>query len=151
MEKVMCENDQFYFLRFEHRPLTPEQWSLLQRRAASSAHHARADAFRSAFIWIAGLPKGAAVTLWRGIGKAWKAYAGWRQRRAAIRELAGLDDRMLKDMGLHRSEIESVISGRDSYRMNERKTVVVRACKPDIRTAKQVTPRPTRRIDRSAA
>jgi uncharacterized protein YjiS (DUF1127 family) len=149
--EAMCENDQFYFLRFEHRPLTPEQWSLLQRHAARNAHRARAGAFRHAFVLIAGLAKGAAASLWRGIGKAWKAYVGWRERRAAIGELSRLDDRMLKDMGLHRSEIESVIFGRDAERMNERKAAVVLAHKPDVWPAMRATPGTTQRIDRSAA
>lgn len=35
----------------------------------------------------------------------------WRQRRAAIRELQGLNDHYLKDIGLERSEITSAVDG----------------------------------------
>jgi uncharacterized protein YjiS (DUF1127 family) len=42
-------------------------------------------------------------------GKRWSAYRLWRERRAAIRALGALDDRMLKDIGLGRSEIASAI------------------------------------------
>ncbi|MFQ5935896.1 MAG: DUF1127 domain-containing protein [Acidiferrobacterales bacterium] len=35
----------------------------------------------------------------------------WRKRRTAIRELRALDDHTLKDIGLSRSQIPSVVEG----------------------------------------
>jgi uncharacterized protein YjiS (DUF1127 family) len=39
------------------------------------------------------------------------AFAGWRQRQRAYDELGALDDRSLADIGIHRSEIPSVVEG----------------------------------------
>jgi uncharacterized protein YjiS (DUF1127 family) len=121
MEHFMCENDQFYFLRFEHGPLTAHQWELLKQCTLSSAHRERAAAWGRAFAWIAHLPRRAVTAL----GKAWATYVGWRTRRNAIHELRALDDRMLRDIGLHRSEIESVVYGGDLGRGTEAKVAAV--------------------------
>ena len=39
------------------------------------------------------------------------ALRTWRKRRIAIRELRALDDHTLKDIGLSRSQIPSVVEG----------------------------------------
>ena len=36
------------------------------------------------------------------------AWHRWRRRRAALQELQALDDRMLRDIGIWRAEIDSV-------------------------------------------
>lgn len=40
-----------------------------------------------------------------------KAYVRWYGRRVATQHLASLDDRMLKDIGIGRSEIEGIVHG----------------------------------------
>ena len=54
----------------------------------------------------------------------WKAYVAWRERRSAKIALYQLDDRTLKDIGLHRSEIDWAVNAcmRDqSKRANHRR------------------------------
>ena len=43
--------------------------------------------------------------------KAWRRYWAWRATRAAVVALHALNAHELKDMGIDRSEIESVVYG----------------------------------------
>lgn len=45
------------------------------------------------------------------LSRCWQALRRWGQRRSAIAALHELDGRMLKDIGIDRSEIESVVHG----------------------------------------
>jgi uncharacterized protein YjiS (DUF1127 family) len=55
----------------------------------------------------AGLGRKALTLTWR----AWSAYWARRTEHATVAILHALDDRALKDLGLDRSEIESVVYG----------------------------------------
>ena len=44
-----------------------------------------------------------------------KLIAKWRQDREAIRELSGLSDRDLADLGLARADIADVVSGASAH------------------------------------
>ena len=46
------------------------------------------------------------------IARAWQWYRARQVERTTIHALMGLDDRTLKDIGMDRSEIESVVYGR---------------------------------------
>ena len=127
----MHASDDFYFLRFEHRPLDLEQLDQLKRAAERAAREHRARMLRGLGIAVLASLRSAARGA-RGITRAlghrvaavasagWSAYAAWRERRAAIKELAALDDRTLRDLGLTRSEIEYVVGRREAARASER-------------------------------
>jgi uncharacterized protein YjiS (DUF1127 family) len=118
---------------------TPEQWEQLRRDILLRAEIARAQALRHLFRGLLALLRIA----WRTgqttirvldhrviavVGKWWRAFAQWRERTAAIRELHALDDRSLKDIGINRSEIESVVYGRDETRLRDA-TIAAAQCR----------------------
>src|SRR5207247_961545 len=50
------------------------------------------------------------------VRQAWHAYWARKARRATVYMLRSLDDHALHDIGVHRSEIESVVYGRSGER-----------------------------------
>ncbi len=52
------------------------------------------------------------------VGRAIEAHVRYRTLKAAERQLMTLDDRMLKDIGLDRSEIMSALLNAESERLN---------------------------------
>lgn len=135
--------------------LTPEQWENIRQGTATRAHAARAKVLRDVFGRIRASVRTLARGGWKTArvladrlvpGSWWNAYVAWRERSAAIKELAGLDDRTLKDMGLHRSEIESVIY-ESSRRSAERRRAAVGRRTASTRPGTK----PSRVIDRTAA
>jgi uncharacterized protein YjiS (DUF1127 family) len=125
---------------FDFKSLTSDQWERTRRQIISHAEAARAQALRDLFAAVlhglrtAGRGAAALTRIVGGAviataGKWWRAYALWRERRAAVRELHKLDDRVLKDIGVNRSEIESVVYGRDGTRLRDA-TIAAQHCRP---------------------
>jgi uncharacterized protein YjiS (DUF1127 family) len=158
----MTKCDEIEFWPFDGRRLTAGQRDHFKHCAQAARTQAMHDvlggvlsSLRAALVggWHIALASGS----WAGAAasRRWQAFVAWRRRRAAIRELGALDDRMLKDIGLGRSEIESVIC--DPQRLMARDRAVVRRyqCVAHVGTAagpRDVSKRATAPlIDRSAA
>jgi uncharacterized protein YjiS (DUF1127 family) len=115
---------------FDFNSLTTDEWERTRRQIIASAEAARAQALRDLFVAVlSGLHTAArgAAALTRAVagaviataGNWWRAYALWRERKAAARELHALDDRTLKDLGVSRSEIEWVVRGPHETRLRD--------------------------------
>ena len=90
----------------ENYRLTPARWELVRQDAMMRARQARSQTLRDFARWIAAL--GAAAI---------ESFRTWRRQRTAAFELQSLDDRSLRDIGINRSEIQSVVTGWDATRI----------------------------------
>ena len=129
--------------------LPPDEWERRRWQIIQDARAARAQAFRDLFgqilLSIRRMAAGAGAALRR-----WgRAYATWRTRRQAIAELAGLDDRALKDFGISRSEIELVVYGRHTEPVTEGKLAARLFHMPYDRGSTWVNPQSKRLVKES--
>ena len=105
--------------REDRRELTAERWELIKAETVVRAQALRAQTLRDFAVWLANRP--AALLL------GWaKAVGAWWTQRSAVRELQGLDNRTLRDMGIARSEIEYLVAGGDPERRMSRTVVAKR-------------------------
>jgi uncharacterized protein YjiS (DUF1127 family) len=90
----VTHDDEFERWRSHRHTLTPEEREALMQRAIERARACRAELIRSVA----------------------QRVLAWIRQRAAIAQLRRLDDRMLKDMGIYRSEIETAVRGDERSR-----------------------------------
>jgi uncharacterized protein YjiS (DUF1127 family) len=101
---------------------TPMQRDAMIRAAICSAKAARGEAirqalvtlgrwFRAGAVWSFNAIRPTGVAAGRLLASGWRRYQDRRRRRLAAMRLHAMDDRMLKDIGLRRGEIDFVLSG----------------------------------------
>jgi uncharacterized protein YjiS (DUF1127 family) len=158
-EITMCWNDEAGLWIARSR-WAPEERENFKRQIIERAQRARAQAFLDLAEVMLVLPQALVGSGWRGLRRLggrvadvasrwWKAYALRRRRWAAVRELHALDDRMLWDIGLGRSEIESAI--RDPERVMARELAYRAAGSTGGGRPKLVTKPAAQRISKNAA
>ena len=87
------------------RTMSPEEWTAFKNGAICRARLGRSQAL-AALIRHSASAFGVAAG-WAG--KAWTDYASWRLARSDFAALSALDDGALKDIGIARTEIESLV------------------------------------------
>jgi uncharacterized protein YjiS (DUF1127 family) len=146
----MYRNEQLDLMIFQQGRLTQAQaaeFERLKERLMRAARQARAEAVRELLGALARPFAAAARGLAAFVHRQERHYAARRARRAAVNELSALDDRTLKDLGLHRSEIESVIFGDEARRQG--KVAAILLHKPPRR--RDTAPATACLLDRTAA
>ena len=99
---------------FDYRSLSEPQRATLRLLAIRLAHAAREAMLRHAFRALWSRLGAGTNRLRRYFSRCWAAYRTRRSRNRAAAELRGLDDRVLRDLGISRSEIVSLVAnGRD--------------------------------------
>ena len=140
--------------------LPTDEWERRRWQIIRDARAARAELFRDLFRQIlrpfrtaaAGrrdLARTLAVRAGATLRRWARDYATWRTRRQAVAELAGLDDRALKDFGINRSEIESVVYGRHAEPVTEGKLAARLFHMPYDRASTWVNPQSKRLVKES--
>jgi uncharacterized protein YjiS (DUF1127 family) len=119
---MLARNDNGFLLP-DFRGRTLEERDRIVRQVVRCARIERAKAIQALFrTLLLTWPKQIALTALRLLADGWAGYRQRRRRRLAVAELRSLDDRHLKDIGLPRGEIESVIYGLDETRRQRKST-----------------------------
>jgi uncharacterized protein YjiS (DUF1127 family) len=143
MKNVILEISGLGNADYRHRRQTgiarrhDEQMRVMEKRA----RRARAEAYRQVF---GGLGRGIARAF-QSIGTLADHFSRWRREGITIRELQALDDRLLRDIGLERSNIRRMVWGLAAHRSH------AGAVRDEIAARREVDRRDAERTWRRAA
>jgi uncharacterized protein YjiS (DUF1127 family) len=109
----MLSDDEIDSCVLNYRALAPADRQAFKQEVIRRAHIERDAVIRAVFhrLWSS-LLTGTAVFHY-----LWAAYRKRRERRIGMSELFALDDNMLKDMGISRSEIIAAVYAEQNSRM----------------------------------
>jgi uncharacterized protein YjiS (DUF1127 family) len=119
---MLARNDNGFLLP-DPRGQTREERDRIVRQVIRRARIEQAEAIQALFrTLLLTWPKQIARAALHLLADGWAGYRLRRRRRLAVAELRALDDLHLKDIGLPRGEIESVIYGPDETRRQRKST-----------------------------
>lgn len=100
--------DEFNFSGRDWRDLSPQQWTEARRAIVCRAHSLRSQAARKLAVFIFE----SFVDALRFVRDGYANLKAAQIERAAIARLQSLDDHALSDIGIRRSEIESIVNAK---------------------------------------
>ena len=105
----MLDDVRFDLRTLDFRALTPADWSALKNRLIEQARQNRNAELRKAMAHAFAGPERLLGAISRAFIRSKCAFLMSRRRKAAFLALSALDDRALRDIGLRRGEIFSVV------------------------------------------
>lgn len=100
----------FEFECFDYRHLSPEQQARVRQEAIRQGHLARERAIRGFGLAVAARSTRAAAWARKAAMTIVLAVRSWAQRRADLAALHALEPRLLRDIGIDATEIESIVT-----------------------------------------
>lgn len=104
----MCGNGED-FETVNYRAMTPAEWTAFKNRIMRQAHLDRSQALAALIKRLLRTVGTAAAATGAAAAALWTYYARWRLARSDFAALSALDDCTLKDIGIARSEIDSIV------------------------------------------
>lgn len=114
------------FSTVDSSQFSPHDWTIFKQQVITQAHQARSELLKTLMLQLAGaVAQGTRFAAHR-IAQAWIRWranvATRRTDRDAIARLKSLDDCALKDIGIQRTEIESIVHAHDDDDTRKRRT-----------------------------
>jgi uncharacterized protein YjiS (DUF1127 family) len=116
---MLTDDDEIDLCPEDYRALTPAEREAFKRRVIQRANAERDAVIRATFrrIWSMLPNTKRFAQAAAAVRRMWTAYRENRKRKVAVYELLSLDDHMLKDMGLSRSEVIAVVYAESNSRL----------------------------------
>ena len=105
----MVNGNKLDFDTIDYRALSPEAWIAFRDSVIDRARRERSIALGAAIKRMARAIGRSAFFAADAVHRGWLAFVAWQTARRDIATLGALDDGTLKDIGLRRSEIESIV------------------------------------------
>ncbi|MGZ3409255.1 MAG: hypothetical protein ACXWJW_09665 [Xanthobacteraceae bacterium] len=122
----MLRIDETDFSTINPQDFSAREWGIYKQHVVEQAHRARSELLKALVLQLTRAVAKRTGSATQRIGQAWTRWrtdvAIRRMDRNAIARLKSLDDCALKDIGIQRTEIESIVHAHDDDDTRKRRT-----------------------------